>query len=157
MSTAHSRAFLPNSPPPHSELSPSLGTREFAQRLTARTSEMLKTRAAVLVLPFGSAWEIAAITGPAHRWDRTIQQRLARTLVEQANLASVNHTATAYPAEDVLGEGRAHALAWQQVSLIPLRGSEGAAARRPVPGGPGTRPLQDLSARCSKLLAVMHR
>jgi len=108
------------------ELSPSLGTREFAQRLTARTSEMLKTRAAVLVLEFGPSWEVAAITGPAHRWDRAIQQRLAQTLVEQANLASVKQTATAFPAEDVLGEGLAHALAWQQVSLISLRASGGA-------------------------------
>src|ERR1700722_3815305 len=83
------------------ELNPSLGTREFAQRLTARTSEMLKTRAAVLVLEFASSWGIAAITGPAHRWDRATQQRLARTLVEQANIASVESTATAYAAEDV--------------------------------------------------------
>src|SRR5580700_8452337 len=86
---------------------------------------MLKTRAAVLVLEFGSAWEIAAISGPAHRWDRAIQLRLAAALIEHANLPFAEFGA-ADSAEEVLGEELAHALVWHQISLIPLRGSEGA-------------------------------
>src|SRR5271156_2569611 len=50
------------------ELNPSLGTAEFARRLTTRTAEMLGARAVVLVLGRGSEWEIAALSGPAHRW-----------------------------------------------------------------------------------------
>ena len=47
------------------ELNPSLGTAEFARRLTTRASEMLGARAVVLVLGGGSEWEVAALTGPA--------------------------------------------------------------------------------------------
>ena len=47
------------------ELNPSLGTFEFARRLTARASEMLEARGAVLVLARGSEWVIAGLSGPA--------------------------------------------------------------------------------------------
>src|SRR5271169_4198818 len=68
------------------ELNPSLGTTEFARRLTARASEMLGARAVVLVLARGSEWAIAGLSGPAQRWDALIQHRLAGALAEQAKV-----------------------------------------------------------------------
>src|SRR5512137_1181416 len=58
------------------ELNPSLGAQEFARRLTARAAEMLGARAVLLTLAHGSDWEIAALTGPPHRWDSVSQLRL---------------------------------------------------------------------------------
>src|SRR3984885_9437293 len=66
------------------ELNPSLDKTEVARRLTARAAEMLGARSAVLVVARESDWEIAALSGPAHRWDAMTQHRLAGTLAEQA-------------------------------------------------------------------------
>src|SRR6202795_5083657 len=68
------------------ELNPSLGTTEFSRRLTARAAEMLGARAAVLALAHEAEWEIAALSGPAHRWDPMTQHRLAGVLAEQAGV-----------------------------------------------------------------------
>src|ERR1700733_174397 len=70
------------------ELNPSLGTAEFSRRLTARTAEMLGARSVVLALGKGSEWEIAALTGPAHRWEEMVRNRLARALGEQGGVPS---------------------------------------------------------------------
>ena len=51
------------------ELNPSLGAAEFSRRLTARAAEMLGARASVLAIASDAEWEIAALSGPAHRWD----------------------------------------------------------------------------------------
>src|SRR5580698_3141197 len=61
------------------ELNPSLGPAEFARRLTGRAVEMLNARAAVLAVGHGNEWEIAAISGPAHRWDPMTPQRRAKS------------------------------------------------------------------------------
>ena len=68
------------------ELNPSLGPKEFARRLTGRAAEMLGARTAVMALGHGNDWEIAAISGPAQRWDPMTQQRLANVLAEQATV-----------------------------------------------------------------------
>src|ERR1700735_3491874 len=60
------------------ELNPSVGTAEFARRLTTRAAEMLGARAVVLALGRGTDWEIAALTGPAERWDVMVEDRLAK-------------------------------------------------------------------------------
>src|ERR1700722_9515590 len=106
------------------ELNPSLGITEFARRLTVRTSEIFRTRAAVLVLGRETAWEVAAISGPAHRWNRTVQNRLAAALIEEVN-SPHSEWGIAEPAEAILGLDLAHALAWHRLSAIPLKGSEG--------------------------------
>ena len=105
------------------ELNPSLGTQEFARRLTARAAEMLGARSAVLVLARESDWEIAALSGPAHRWDAMTQHRLAGTLAEQAmSLASELRKGLA---ARLLGSGLADSLGWKELVLAPLFGSEG--------------------------------
>jgi two-component system NtrC family sensor kinase len=104
------------------ELNPSLGTSEFARRLTARTAHMLGARAAVLAVVRDSEWSIAGLSGPAQRWDAKVQQRLAAVLAEQATV----------PASDLrtgsvavlFGREMADALGWGEAVLAPLRGSE---------------------------------
>jgi two-component system, NtrC family, sensor kinase len=104
------------------ELNPSLGKPEFARRLTARAAEMLGARSAVLVLARESDWEIAALSGPAHRWDAMTQHRLAGTLADQATgLGSDLRTGSA---ERLLGAGLAESLGWKGLVLAPLYGSE---------------------------------
>src|SRR6204780_917347 len=104
------------------ELNPSLDKPEFARRLTARAAEMLGARSAVLVVARESDWEIAALSGPAHRWDAMTQPRLAGTLAEQATgLGSDLRTGLA---ERLLGAGLAESLGWKGLVLAPLYGSE---------------------------------
>ena len=104
------------------ELNPSLGKPEFARRLTARAAEMLGARSAVLVLARESDWEIAALSGPAHRWDAMTQHRLAGTLAEHAT--GLGSDLRAGLAERLLGAGLAESLGWKGLVLAPLYGSE---------------------------------
>jgi PAS domain S-box-containing protein len=104
------------------ELNPSLNKPEFAQRLTARAAEMLGARSAVLVLARESDWEIAALSGPAHRWDAMTQHRLAGVLAEQA--AGLGSNLRSGLAERLLGVGLADSLGWKGLVLAPLYGSE---------------------------------
>src|SRR5271155_4893156 len=105
------------------ELNPSLGTSEFARRLTARASEMLGARAVVLVLARGPEWAIAGLSGPAHRWDAIIQHRLASALAEQATVPTVELRSGS--ATTLLGRELAEALGWSGLLLARLTGSEG--------------------------------
>ena len=104
------------------ELNPSLGTSEFARRLTARTAQMLGARAAVLAVARDSEWSIAGLSGPAHRWDAKVQQRLAAALAEQATVPAMDLRTG--PAAALLGRDMAEALGWSEVVLAPLTGSE---------------------------------
>jgi two-component system, NtrC family, sensor kinase len=105
------------------ELNPSLGTAEFARRLTARAAEMLGARAVVLALGRGSDWGIAALTGPALRWEQMVQQRLAAALGEQAAVPS---SALRFGmATTLLGRELAETLGWRDVILVRLTESEG--------------------------------
>jgi two-component system, NtrC family, sensor kinase len=108
------------------ELNPSLGAVEFAKRLTARAAELLGARAAALSLGHpgqGSGWEIAALSGPAHCWERSVQRRLATVLAEQAGVSSapLRHG----DASRLLGRDLAEALAWRTLVLVRLAGSDG--------------------------------
>lgn len=105
------------------EVNPSLGTPEFARRLTSRAAEMLGARAALLTLARGSDWEIAALTGPAHRWDTVSQLRLTLALAEQASVPSAQPRGV--PAKRALGEELTEALGWSELVVAPLTGSEG--------------------------------
>ncbi|MGD1211679.1 MAG: PAS domain-containing protein [Candidatus Acidiferrales bacterium] len=108
------------------ELNPSLGAAEFARRLTARAAEMLGARAAALSLRHlghGPGWEIAALSGPANRWERPIQQRLAAVLAEQGGVSSA--PLRSGDASRLLGRELAEALAWCSVMLVRLIGSDG--------------------------------
>jgi two-component system, NtrC family, sensor kinase len=105
------------------ELNPSLGTIEFSLRLTTRAAEMLGARAAVLALGHEHDWEIAALSGPAHRWDPMTQNRLAHLLAEQAATPGMELRQGA--AAFLLGRGLAEALGWQELILARLSGSEG--------------------------------
>ena len=104
------------------ELNPSLGTFEFARRLTARTAQILGARAAVLAVVRDSEWSIAGVSGPAHRWDAKVQQRLAAALAEQATVPAMDLRTG--PAAALLGRDVAEALGWSEVVLAPLTGSE---------------------------------
>jgi len=105
------------------ELNPSLGTAEFARRLTTRAAEMLGARAVVLVLGRGSEWEVAALSGPAHRWEQMVQHRLASALGEQAGVPS---SALRFGTGTMmLGRELAEALGWRELILVRLTESEG--------------------------------
>jgi two-component system NtrC family sensor kinase len=105
------------------ELNPSLGTAEFSRRLTTRAAEMLGARAAVLALGHDKDWEIAALNGPAHRWDPMTQHRLATVLVEQAGVPGPELREG--PASRLLGRGLAESLVWEELVIVRLSGSEG--------------------------------
>ncbi|MGA3292482.1 MAG: PAS domain-containing protein [Candidatus Acidiferrales bacterium] len=106
------------------ELNPSLGATEFARRLTARAAELLGARTAVLSLRHAgeSEWEIAALTGPAQRWDRPVQQHLADVLAEQAVVSAVPLRFGA--GAHILGRELSETLAWREVVLVRLAGSD---------------------------------
>jgi two-component system, NtrC family, sensor kinase len=105
------------------ELNPSLGTAQFSKRLTARAAEMLGARAAVLALAADREWEIAALSGPAHRWDPMTQHHLAGVLAEQARVPGEKLRPGS--AAMLLGRGLADALVWEELVLARLSGSEG--------------------------------
>src|SRR5580658_8011709 len=105
------------------ELNPSLGPAEFARRLTGRAVEMLNARAAVLAVGHGNEWEIAAISGPAHRWDPMTQQRLANVMAEQAT--APGEELREGSAARLLGRTLAEALGWTSLVLADLTSSEG--------------------------------
>jgi two-component system, NtrC family, sensor kinase len=105
------------------ELNPSLGTAEFSRRLTTRAAEMLGARAVVLALGRGPQWDIAALTGPAHRWEEVVRHRLARALGEQGGVPS---SALRFgTATMMLGRELAEALGWRDLILVRLTESEG--------------------------------
>ncbi|HXA78773.1 MAG TPA: PAS domain S-box protein [Candidatus Acidoferrales bacterium] len=105
------------------ELNPSLGTAEFARRLTTRAAEMLGARAVVLVLGRSSEWEVAALSGPAQRWEQMVQRRLAAALGEQAGVPS---SALRFgTGVTMLGRELAEALGWRDLILVRLTESEG--------------------------------
>jgi two-component system NtrC family sensor kinase len=105
------------------ELNPSLGAAEFSRRLSARAAEMLGARAAVLAIANDADWEIAALSGPAHRWDPMTQHHLAGVLAEQARVPGEKLREGS--ALMLLGRGLAEALVWQELVLARLSGSEG--------------------------------
>src|SRR6202795_479110 len=105
------------------ELNPSLGAAEFSRRLTARAAEMLGARAAVLAIGSDSEWEIAALSGPAHRWDPMTQHLLAGVLAEQAG--APGEKLREGSAAMLLGRSLADAVVWEELVLARLSGSEG--------------------------------
>lgn len=105
------------------ELSPALGTAEFARQLTARAAEMLGARAVSLALARGSEWEIAGLSGPAHHWNGEVQQRLADALAARATVPAIDLRAT--PAAQILGRDLAETLGWGELVTARLTASEG--------------------------------
>jgi two-component system NtrC family sensor kinase len=105
------------------ELNPSLGTFEFARRLTARASEMLEARGAVLVLARGSEWVIAGLSGPAQLWDALTQHRVAGALGEPASVHSMGMRSGS--ASTLLGRELGEATGWEELRLARLTGSQG--------------------------------
>jgi two-component system NtrC family sensor kinase len=105
------------------ELNPSLGAAEFSRRLTARAAEMLGARAAVLAIASDPEWEIAALSGPAHRWDPMTQHRLAAVLAEQASVPG--EKLREGPAAMLLGRSLTDTLVWEELVLARLSGSQG--------------------------------
>jgi two-component system NtrC family sensor kinase len=106
------------------ELNPSVGTAEFARRLTTRASEMLGARAVVMALGRGGAeWEIAALAGAAQRWEPLVQHRLAKVLGEQAAVPSSALRFGTAPM--LLGRELVEALGWRDLILVRLTESEG--------------------------------
>jgi len=106
------------------ELNPSIGMPEFARRLTSRASEMLGPQTAVLALRRAAGWEVAAVSGPAARWDSELRSRLASTLAEEAIAPTELRSGSA---ARLLGHELANALNWKEVALARLTSSEGEA------------------------------
>src|ERR1700678_4788137 len=106
------------------ELNPSLGTLEFSQRLAVRAAEMLGARAAVLALRHENNWEIAALEGPAQRWDPMTQHRLATVLAERADAPGPELSEG--PAGILPGRGLAETLGWAQGGIARLSGGANA-------------------------------
>jgi len=104
------------------EINPSLGASEFAQRLTSRATEMFGARAATLVIPFSTAWQVAALTGPAQRWDAPVKAALARAVSQQAPVPVAGLRPA--PAGGILGRELANALAWRSLLPVKLKGSD---------------------------------
>jgi len=104
------------------ELSPSIGRAEWTRRLTSRLAEIFGARAVALALRRGSEWEIAALSGPAERWDSLIQQRLAVRLAEEADRRP--ESLRAGTASAILGADMAGALGWHDLWLVRLTGSD---------------------------------
>jgi PAS domain S-box-containing protein len=105
------------------ELNPSLGSIEFARRLTARATEIFGSRTAVLALVQGSEWGIAGISGPAHRWDAGVQRRLAIALCERIAVPAGDFRCGT--ASQILGQELNDALGWNQLLLARLTESGG--------------------------------
>ena len=105
------------------ELNPSLGAAEFSRRLTARAAEMLGARAAVLAIASDPEWEIAALSGPAHRWDPMTQHHLAGVLAAQAGVPGEKLREGS--AAMLLGRSLADAVVWKELVLARLSGSQG--------------------------------
>ena len=84
---------------------------------------MLGARAATLVLGHEHDWQIAALSGPAQRWDPMTQNRLATLLAEQADVpgSELRPGSAAF----LLGRGLAEALGWNELVVARLSGSEG--------------------------------
>ena len=84
---------------------------------------MLGARAVTLALDRGYEWEIAALSGPAHRWEQLVQQRLASAVAQQAGAPGGPFRCGS--AAGLLGGELAEALGWRDVTLVRLAGSEG--------------------------------
>lgn len=104
------------------ELNPSIGAEEFARRLTSRAVELLKARAAALVLKDPSGWHLAQFAGSPPAPHPTMQRRLA---------AVVGRSLARWPREIVSGPGArifdrelSRALGWRNVVLLPLAQNE---------------------------------
>lgn len=104
------------------ELTPTLGTAEFARRLTSRITEMFGARTAVLALSSEAGCQIASIHGPAQCWNESIRMRLARSLAEEMGLPSSGLCAG--PSADLLGRELAEELGWREITLVRLMESE---------------------------------
>ena len=107
------------------ELNPSLGTAEFARRLTARAAEMLGARAAVLAL---------ATRDRNGKLRRSAARASLGTDDPAPACGRAGRTSDACPAVELrsgaaamlLGRELAEALGWREVVLARLDGSEGA-------------------------------
>jgi PAS domain S-box-containing protein len=106
------------------ELNPSLGSGELCSRLTARAMEMLGARAAVLALGGQSEWQITALTGPADRWEESIQRLLAWRFAEQASMPTPGLRSGS--AAKLLGGELSEALGWRDLLLARMTGRGGA-------------------------------
>jgi PAS domain S-box-containing protein len=104
------------------ELSPSVGLAEFTRQLTSHAARIFGARAAALALGRNSEWEIAALSGLAEHSERSVRQRLAVRLAEQAG--STSEPFRAGTASAVLGAELAGALGWRDVFMVRLTGSD---------------------------------
>jgi PAS domain S-box-containing protein len=133
------------------EINPSLGTTEFAQRLTSRAAEMFGARATVLALPQGSAWEISSLSGAAHRWDAGVKSALARAMAQHASLPGRGMRSV--PAAGALGRDLSEVLVWRSLLPVKLMGSDdsvlGILALVDLPGEQSSSEVQLLEALVS--------
>jgi signal transduction histidine kinase len=104
------------------ELTPTVGSTEFARRLTSRAIEMFGARAAVLAICGEAGWEIASISGPAQKWNGSIRSQLTKALAELMTPPSAPLCSGA--SSMFLGDDLAEALSWRDVILARLTGSE---------------------------------
>ncbi|MGH9716929.1 MAG: PAS domain-containing protein [Candidatus Acidiferrales bacterium] len=100
------------------ELSPSVGAKEFACRLTSRAAAIFRARAATLALRNGDSWQVSYVHGGVGPWDPSVQQRLAAALaIQSKNLGSDVFSGTA---AEVLGSDFSRLLGWRELLLVRL-------------------------------------
>jgi hypothetical protein len=104
------------------ELNPSVGTEELSKRLTAAVRQMLGVRAATLALKGVSNWQIAALSGPANRWNDEMRRALAARFAELATIPWSELRSGS--ASRFLGLELAESFGWQEVVLARLTGSD---------------------------------
>lgn len=110
------------------ELTPSISTPEFAQRLTNRASGMLKAPKAFLALCHNNGvempgWDIAAAAGMSSSEDLRATQQIADAFAERA--VALGPGIRFGPTNQLLGAELAHLLGWKNACFVPLIDSSG--------------------------------
>lgn len=108
------------------ELSPSVGLKEFARRLTSRVARIFGARTAVVALRSSCGWQIAGTHGGAGACEPTTQKRLAEALGEAGS--SLRAAPLCGSADEIVGEELAQTLGWRKAILVRLARTDTAAS-----------------------------
>jgi putative methionine-R-sulfoxide reductase with GAF domain len=96
---------------------------DFNSRFVARAADLVGAKASALALFQDSVLEVAVLHDPTREGpaDRSLERRLSHALAE--SLAQHPERSFSGPAADLLGSALAASLAWQDCTLLRLKGS----------------------------------